>query len=424
MIRLSCNRRSLGGITTTRLVRLIAVLMFGLSFLAGRGRPVGVPSSAALDEPSPSEAKLLTLANAIPSKANRMATFIAGMDGDSADGLVSLRNHSEWKAFKARTDSQWAALSDTLEKIRRWANAEFPDQVESDRDVFYPFGGPDFLYVNTVYPNASRYVLFGLEYPGLIPDPADIPADSLQYFLWELNKSLSGMLRLKFFVTKDMIKDLRREYLQGTIPILMYFMARTGHRIISIQPVRIDSNGTIVYADAWSGKRRYNTGVEFLFRKNDSIRIQKLTYVSIDVSDDALKRNPNASRFLANLESDATTYIKAASYLMHREGFVAIRETILSKSASILEDDSSIPFKYFTPAIWKVTLYGDYVKPIDSFWECFQPDLYAAYLKGSKQIDFDLGYGKATNLLSAARKQAGKVSPSQKKGNSRIHTGG
>jgi hypothetical protein len=347
---------------------------------------------------------LQRLADAIPSKANSMARFIAGMHGDSSDGLAALRELREWKTFHARTDSQWIVLGDTLQKISRWAKAEFPELVDSEREVFYPFGGPDFLYVTTIYPNANRYVFFGLEPPGLVPDPADIPADSLRYFFQGLNKSLTDALSMHFFVTKDMIFDLRREYLKGTIPIIMYFMARTGHRILSLQPVCIDTDGAVVYADAFSGKRLYNRGVEFLFRKNDSIRIQKLTYVSMDISDEALGRNSNAARFLSKIDSGVTTYIKAASYLMHREGFVTIRKTILSKSASILQDDSSIPFKFFPPSEWDVTLYGDYIETIKSFRECYQTDLKAAYLKGSRHLDFDLGYGKVTNLLFAVRK--------------------
>jgi hypothetical protein len=366
--------------------------------------PASVQRHANTNPPGSREHRLQHLADAIPSRIDEMARFIAGMQGGGSDRMSALRETDDWKVFHARTDSQWIVLEDTLQKIRRWAQAEFPGQVNSEGDVFYPFSGPDFLYAATVYPNASRYVFFGLESPGFIPDPDGIPADSLRYFLSALDQSLSDLLGKRFFVTKEMIHDLRRENFKGTVPLLMYFMARSGYRVLSVQPVRIDTQGVVVYADAFSAKRIPNRGVEFLFRKNDSIRIQKLTYLTMDVSDEALGLNRNALRFLARLDSGVTTYIKAASYLMHRKGFDTIRETILARSASILQDDSSIPFKFLLPAEWKVTLYGDYIECIDSFRECNQPDLKAAYGSGARPLDFDLGYGRVTNLLLAVRK--------------------
>ncbi len=354
--------------------------------------------------PGSRQDRLQVLADAIPSKIDDTARFAAGMQGGGSDRLAALRETDDWKVFHARTDSQWIVLEDTLRKMRHWAQAEFPGLVNSERDVFYPFSGPDFLYAVTVYPNAGRYVFFGLESPGFIPDPDGIPADSLRCFLNALDQSLSRLMEKRFFVTKEMIHDLRRENVTGTIPLLMYFMARSGCRVLSIQPVRIDTHGAVVYADDFSAKRVSNRGVEFLFRKNNSIRIQKLTYLTMDVSDEALDLNRNAFRFLAGLDAGVTTYIKAASYLMHRKGFDTIRETILSKSASILQDDSSIPFKFLSPAEWNITLYGEYIECIQSFRECYQPDLKAAYGSGARPLDFDIGYGRVTNLLLAVKK--------------------
>src|ERR1035441_7736220 len=106
----------------------------------------------------------------------------------------------------------------------------------------------------------------------------------------------------------------------------------------------------------------------------------------------------------------AKTYLKAASYMLHKPGFSMIRERILSDSLVILQDDSGIPYHFFATATWRVQLYGEYVRPYGSFRPLEQPDLRKAYLttgeKGPKPLDFRIGYGYGrveSNLLLATK---------------------
>ena len=94
-----------------------------------------------------------------------------------------------------------------------------------------------------------------------------------------------------------------------------------------------------------------------------------------------------------------TTYIKSASYLPHYKEFSNIRNLILAKSRFVLEDDTGVPFKYFSPKEWASQLYGEYIEPVSDFKGVGQEDLRAAYADPSrvKPLPFHLGYHWGTN---------------------------
>jgi hypothetical protein len=99
-----------------------------------------------------------------------------------------------------------------------------------------------------------------------------------------------------------------------------------------------------------------------------------------------------------------TTYIKSASYLMHKSYFSTIRNTILAKSIAILQDDSGIPYRFFNKSKWAIRLYGTYDGPIELFKDHMEEDLKAAYERGAQPLTVRLGYGKQSNMLLATRK--------------------
>ena len=104
-----------------------------------------------------------------------------------------------------------------------------------------------------------------------------------------------------------------------------------------------------------------------------------------------------------------STYLKSASYLMHRPTFSIIRNLILNKSQHLLQDDSGIPIKYFDSNIWDLTYYGNYSYPIPLFKERHQEDLKEVYLNKdkTKPLPFGIGYQfrrGTSNLMRASKK--------------------
>ena len=87
------------------------------------------------------------------------------------------------------------------------------------------------------------------------------------------------------------------------------------------------------------------------------------------------------------------TLLKAASYLMHSNNFSQVRDFLLAHSKIILQDDSGIPYRFFSKDKWNIRHCGRYVGPINRFKEYPQPDL-AKENAASKPapLEFSFGY--------------------------------
>ena len=64
---------------------------------------------------------------------------------------------------------------------------------------------------------------------------------------------------------------------------------------------------------------------------------------------------------------------------MHNAGFSAIRSFVLSKSQSILQDDTGVPYGMYGSG-WSFRFYGEYTRPIRMFAGRYQADLDSAFL--------------------------------------------
>jgi hypothetical protein len=103
-------------------------------------------------------------------------------------------------------------------------------------------------------------------------------------------------------------------------------------------------------------------------------RPQTLFYFTTDLADWAIKVNPNFGKFCEQ-QGQGVTLLKAASYLMHSDNFSQVRGYLLAHSKVILEDDSGIPYRFFSNNKWNVRFCGRYPGPIKRFLKNGQPDL-------------------------------------------------
>ena len=58
-------------------------------------------------------------------------------------------------------------------------------------------------------------------------------------------KSLSTLLDFSYFITTDLRRDIEQRPIPGILPVLELILARQGHRVIEVLPVRCDARGTI-----------------------------------------------------------------------------------------------------------------------------------------------------------------------------------
>ena len=327
------------------------------------------------------------------------ARFLAGMPPSADSPLMPLTRDPAWQHHAKFFDAAFAQLEQRqLSRIRTWANANLAAPKPT---MFYMFSGPDFLYADAFYSNASTYVLSALEPPGSVPDLTRMPRGGVDAALYNVEHSLGSILSFSFFITKKMKVDLHAGQLNGTLPILYVFLARSGKTIRNVGPVALDDKGTAYFAGENPGPNATH-GVRIVFAGSDGAE-KTLYYFSTDLSNSGV-RSSGFLKFCATL-APGNSLIKSASYLLHSPNFTAVRDFILANSATIIQDDSGIPLAYYGSKKWRFFPFGRYAGPISEFYGRYQ-ESYAELFRRAQPMDFGIGYRWRThesNLLLSVR---------------------
>jgi hypothetical protein len=244
---------------------------------------------------------------------------------------------------------------------------------------------------------------------GSIPDLTKMNNAELLKYLQGIDVVLRDIYNKSYFITLNMITDIRNANLvNGMMPIIVWAAAKTNHEIVSMNYFDIDSTGaTLPKTDFKS------SGVRIMLKDKATKQVKSLTYLSADISDDGFKAQPGVLKYLnAHVPGHSNSFVKSASYLLHYHTFTGIRNLILDKSASLVQDDTGIPFKYFDSKTWNVNLFGEYEKPVSDFSaNLFQNDLNAAYSDSNYykgKLNFSLGYhwgsGNQNQMFSYKKK--------------------
>lgn len=335
------------------------------------------------------------------ASANDTARFLAGMPLSPNSPLNQLAQDPYVKQHAAYFDTAFGNVeTNQLSKVRAWSNTHLTAPKPL---MFYMFGGPDFLYADAFFPRATTYVLSGLEPTGSIPDLMKLPRGSIAPALRNIQGSLRNVLALSYFITANMGHDLGSGPLNGTLPILYVFLARSGKTIRDVSLVHLDEQGALHPGEATSQSAPAR-GVKIVF--SDKSGPQKtLYYFTTDLSN---QRNHNIAllEFCKSL-GQGDSFVKSASYLLHEENFSQVRNFLLENSSLILQDDTGIPVSNFDPGKWLLSPFGRYTSPIPIFAGMYQTKLNELFQKSRPSpIDFGVGYRfrpNESNLMLAAR---------------------
>lgn len=330
--------------------------------------------------------------------ANDVARFIAGLQPAADSPLSALTRDPGWQQHARSLDAAWAQLEETrLAKIRAWsaANLTAPQPV-----VLYMFSGPDFLYLDAFFSDRTTYVMSGLEPIGQIPAIESAPRRSLGSALAGLRASVGTALNYSFFITSQMRSSLAATRLNGVMPVLYLFLARSGKTIQDVTLIDVDKDGAVVAA----GTKDTTPGVKITFTGREG-RTQTLYYFQTDLSEGGVKR----SGFLKFCEQlgQADVFIKSASYLLHTDNFATVRGFLIEHAAAVVQDDSGIPVRYFKAQDWQLKPFGKYLGPIAVFHGMYQKGLSELFRRSNPpKLEFGVGYRwrpQESNLLLAIR---------------------
>ena len=84
---------------------------------------------------------------------NDTARFIAGLPPSESSPLARLTQNPKWQAYAQSFNANWQALeSRQLVHVRGWSDKHLQNRKAP---LYYMFSGPDFLYANAFFPEAS-----------------------------------------------------------------------------------------------------------------------------------------------------------------------------------------------------------------------------------------------------------------------------
>jgi hypothetical protein len=313
------------------------------------------------------------------------ARFLAGMPVSAGSPLQDLTTSPGWMAHATAFNKAWATLEKRqLQTIDTWAPATLGHFYTDTGPLLYFFSGPDFLYAHEFFPNASTYVLCGIEDIGPLPQVENLPTQTLSSSLNGLLESLDTLLNFSFFVTKKMAVELKDTRLSGTLPVIYVFLVRSGCHITDVSFASLDPKGEFVPTVTHAKSVK----IEFTGPAGQQ---QTLYYFDTDLSDGPVDQNGFLT-WCATL-GPSRGFLKAASYLMHNDGFSSSRKFLLAHCDAILQDDSGIPMRFFPGDDWDIKLFGNYSGPIDLFKNHLQQEL--VQMKAQQKpspLPFSVGY--------------------------------
>ncbi|WP_027525639.1 hypothetical protein [Bradyrhizobium sp. Ec3.3] len=341
--------------------------------------------------------------------ADDTARFLAGMQPSAESPLVALTRDPSWQRHAKFFDGAFAQLEQRqLSKIRAWSDVNLAAPRPT---MFYMFSGPDFLYADAFYSKASTYVLGALEPVGNVPDLTRVPRGAIAPALYNVERSLGSILSFSFFITKHMKVDLHANEVNGTLPILYVFLARSGKTIRNVEMISIDDKGGLHVAGENAGPNATH-GVRITFAGSDG-EARTLYYFSTDLSNSGAR----AAGFLKFCETlgPGNSLLKSASYLLHAGNFTTVRDWLLANSATIIQDDSGVPLANYNARQWRFFPFGRYLGPIAEFPGRYQ-ERYAELFTRAQPIDFGIGYRwrmNESNLLLSVKVPGSEAVPAE-----------
>jgi hypothetical protein len=345
-------------------------------------------------------AAVITPANALD--ANSTARLLAGLETALPTGLRL--TEGTLNEYARNASVRWEEYERRIgEPMQKWAQGE----LEQTRGgvVFYPFSGPDFATVHRLYPDAQRYVLVALQRAEPVPGLDKASSAEINQFFARFSESWKQFAQIGFFRTLDLDEEAKQSGLRaGATAPLIAFAVRSGFKVVSVVAVRVNAEGADLEAHPGSPSEPATW---------DSVRItlergaQKvlLDYVRVNLADTSLTANPANKAWIERMAAHRSV-LKAASHLLQGARFYIVRDALLARAPSIVQDETGIEYTRLAES-FQVKLYGRFSKPHHLFNQDAQRALAQAYKTAAdiKPLPFRVSYQRLpeANLQVAVR---------------------
>lgn len=341
-------------------------------------------------------------ASAAPQASlNDVARYLAGYDVSSDSPLAAQQKAWFYAAHKNGMQAYWKQYErTTVTPIRAFQQKWLAN--ENRETCFYPFAGGDFVNAYLFYPNASTYVMIGLETAGLVPDVPAMAQGNVRTGLDFMLRGYRVFINFNFYRTYSMQVDMEKSPFTGTIPHILNQMAWLGLKPVAAYEVGVTAAGTLTFKPLAQGKYVKRAAIDCV---DSAGKMRRVIYMFLDLENNKLRAEPHWWAYLQNL-GQVSGFLKAASYLCPRPEHVMIRELCLKLMPTIVQDDSGIPYKYLKD--YNVTVFGKYQGPHAIFPSYHQPELLSVYRSAPYRAqDFNFSYDRSNgwrNVMVAIRK--------------------
>lgn len=350
-------------------------------------------------------AGLLACEAALALSADGVARLLAGLETTAPAGLRL--SETKLREYALGAGARWDEYERRVgQPMQKWAQAALAPATGGT--VFYPFSGPDFATVQRMYPDAGRYVLVALQRAEPPPALDKAKAADLELFFTRFGEAWKQFARIGFFRTLDLDEEAKQPGLRaGTTAPLIAFAVRSGFKVVSVEPVRVNAAGADLETPvAAAGEAPSWESVRIVLERDG--RKVLLDYVRINLSDRALNARPELRRWIERMAAHRTV-LKAASHLPQDPRFTIVRDALLERAPSIVQDETGIEYGTLVQA-FDVTLYGRFTKPHTLFNQEAQRALAQAYATRAdvKPLPFRVSYQRLpeANLQVAVRSKA------------------
>ncbi len=300
--------------------------------------------------------------------------------------------------------------------------------------VVYPFGGGDLVSALTTYPEAKEITTMSLEHAGDPRRIKSITPNQLKTSLQLIRATSSGLLTANDSKTANLMKGQRGE-IPGQLSFFLIALAVHGYEPVSLKYVKTNTDGSLRYLSQPELESLEKKEAKLLHRvwvePDFSEAFDNLELIAVKRGGDPTKDRIIHRHFAQNLDNDhfgkdegmknylkarspIVAMTKAASYLLWRDTFSAIRNYLLENMVFMVSDSTGIPPKFALAAGFTQEAYGKFNQSFLGANAEYNADFRKLW-RDARPLDFRYGYLDKTlskhMLVTKKRADGGSHAP-------------